>query len=62
MRPATVAQRKCSRASRTGLFRSFFLPSFLSFPFFKILFIYERHREREAETQAEGEADSPWGA
>ena len=29
---------------------------------FKILFIHERHREREAETQAEGEAGPLWGA
>ena len=30
-----------------------------AFVFFKILFIHERNTEREAETQAEGEAGSP---
>ena len=30
--------------------------------FLKILLIHERHREREAETQAEGEAGSMQGA
>ena len=30
--------------------------------FKKILFIHDRHREREAETQAEGEAGSMQGA
>ena len=32
----------------------------LFFP--KILFIHERHREGEEETQAEGEAGALWGA
>ena len=30
--------------------------------FFKILFIYSRETQREAKTQTEGEAGSPWGA
>ena len=39
------------------MFHIWFASKYCSF-FFKILFIYERHREREAETQAEGEAGS----
>ena len=35
---------------------------FIYIYFLKILFIYERHTEREAETQAEGEVGSMQGA
>ena len=46
------------------LFWSFTIVSFREkriFNFFKIIYLFMRNTQREAETQAEGEAGSLWG-